>query len=398
MAVCAVAVACGGEEFATKGTGGAGGAGGASSGGVAGQGGSGASGGSSGSGGAGASGGTSGGGGTSSGGTSGAGGTGGGTGGTGGGTGGSGGAGGAGGTGGTGCVAQGTKPAPAGGEQVLAITGDVQPEYPVVDNGFVYWTTNLTLWRVDVNGTCLQNLATVSSGQLEGIAIDGGYVYVANTNASTIFRVPVAGGPVTPLVTNQAAQTVAVDATHLYWALPGAGIGRIPKGGGAMEIVATTGAGQAFAIAVDSTYVFAATRVGTLIRVPKGVSQPATQIDQAGGPVTNGNPVYLTLHEDRVFWTHLLSAGGGAVRSVHKDGQGPVALPATYPEGVATDGTSAYWANGTSGTGTISKANASLTTPINLATGQDRPRGVAIDSTHVYWTNFGDRTVRRIAR
>ncbi len=282
---------------------------------------------------------------------------------------------------------------------MLAITSDAQPEYPVVDSGYVYWTTNLTLWRIDVNGACLQNLATVSAGgQLEGIAVDGGYVYVANTNGSTIFRVPVTGGPVTPLVTNQAAQTVAVDSTHLYWALPGAGIGRIPKGGGGMEIVATTGAAQSFAIAVDPSYVFAATRTGTVIRIPKGANQTPTQIDQAGGAVTSGSPVYLTLHENRVFWTHLLTAGGGAVRSVQKDGQGAVSLAAAYPEGVATDGTFAYWANGATGVGTIFKGGASLASPINLVGGQDRPRGVAIDSTHVYWTNFSDRTVRRIAR
>jgi len=377
------AAACGGEEFSVDATGGAGGT---ASGGAAGTG-AGTSGGAAGSGGTSGLGGTAG-----MGATAGSGGVAGGS--------GSGGA-----AGGGNCVMPSrAKPAPTNGEEVLAITDDKQPEYPVIDGGYVYWTTDTTLWRIDVGGTCLQALAT-GGAQMEGVAIHSGYAYVADSGAGTIRRVPVAGGPSSTIVSGQApVQTVAVDDTHVYWPRPGAGIGRKPKdgSGSGFEIIAAGGTAlsRVFAVAVDADYVFVATRTPELLRMNKAAGSPVTVLDTVSASGINQNdPVYIALFGNRVYWTHWLnSPDSGAVRSVTRDGQNLVQIAEVHPEGIVTDGSAAYWTVGYPVTGRIRKGFAALTTASDLIVNQDRPRGVAIDNTHVYWTNFDDDTLRRAPR
>lgn len=321
----------------------------------------------------------------------------------GGGTGGSGGSGGSsGGSGGTGCVTQtSTKPPPSDGEQVLAITDEPQPEYPVVDATHVYWTTDTTLWRIDKAGTCLEQVATGGS-QLEAVVLNDGYAYVADVTAGKVMRVPMTGGSFQDIVTGQAPlQTLAVDDTYVYWCRIGAGVAReLKDGSGSIQIIATAvPVGQCVAIAADDNYVFAATRNGRLARTTKLPGSSVTEIDSVTGTFNTADPVYIALYQNRVYWTHWLNnPDGGGIRSVTKDGLSPVSIAETHPEGFATDGSSAYWTVPYSPGGRIRKGYAALTTASDLVTSQMRPRGVAIDATHVYWTNFNDRTLRRAPR
>ena len=63
------------------------------------------------------------------------------------------------------------------------------------------------------------------------------------------------------------------------------------------------------------------------------------------------------------------------------------------PTGIATDGTSIYWAN--SGDGSIGKATATGTGASELITGLDLPTGVASDAGHLYWTSYTDNEIGR---
>jgi hypothetical protein len=166
-----------------------------------------------------------------------------------------------------------------------------------------------------------------------------------------------------------------------------------------VAVTTATPAGQCFSIAVDDTHVFAATRNGYLARADKDVAPgPATTIDTAAGTVSNADPVAIALFGDRVYWTHWLNnPDSGAVRSVTKDGGDPLSIVELHPEGVAADGSDAYWALPYS-PGAVREATTTLASAADLAGGQSGPRGVALDATHVYWVNGADRTVRRALR
>ncbi|MBE7481964.1 MAG: hypothetical protein HS104_18545 [Polyangiaceae bacterium] len=231
--------------------------------------------------------------------------------------------------------------------------------------------------------------------------LDAGYAYVADTSAGMARRVPIGGGTFQTVVSGQGPmQTVAVDATDIYWCRVGSGVARRPKdGSGSTQIIATgSPMNNCFAIAVDATYVYAATRNGALARALKQSNSPVTTLDSVTGTVT-ADPVYIGLFGNRVYWTHWLNnPDSGGVRSVTTAGQNLVSITEVHPEGFATDGSSAYWTIPYSPGGAIRRGYAALTTAENLVTNQLRPRGVAIDATHVYWTNFNDRTVRRALR
>jgi hypothetical protein len=64
----------------------------------------------------------------------------------------------------------------------------------------------------------------------------------------------------------------------------------------------------------------------------------------------------------------------------------------TRPHGIASDGTSVFWANyGTAGS--IMKSGTDGSNPTPIAMNQSYPVGVTLDATHVFWTNRGDGTV-----
>lgn len=139
-----------------------------------------------------------------------------------------------------------------------------------------------------------------TTGRPVGLAVDTTHVYWTDSDPGVVAKTPIAGGPITNLVTGGDKTTgLAVDATHVYWSEWGSGrIGKVPKDGGPIVALATDQKG-ARAIATDDA---------------------------------------------RVYWTHPPS---GSVRSVSKDG-GPVFTHATgqkHPYSVTVDATAIYWAN-----------------------------------------------------
>lgn len=66
-------------------------------------------------------------------------------------------------------------------------------------------------------------LATDPTGSMVGFAIDATHAYVVaeDVDSSRILRIPLAGGPAVRLATTPEAFAIAVDATTVYWTLPG---------------------------------------------------------------------------------------------------------------------------------------------------------------------------------
>lgn len=147
---------------------------------------------------------------------------------------------------------------PSGGSLATLATA----RYPcsvAVDAGFVYWAdrgdpvqSDLgSVNRIATSGGSVQTL--VAGVTADDIALDGAYVYW--TNRSSIGRAPRTGGSAETLASGLSiANSLAIDATHLYFTTAGDGrLARILKVGGPVEILATSLAKFPGGVSVDAT-------------------------------------------------------------------------------------------------------------------------------------------------
>jgi len=188
------------------------------------------------------------------------------------------------------------------------------------------------------------------------IAVDDANVYWTN---DAVMKVPKAGGLPVTLATGDLTLSkhgVAVNSTDVYWAEfnyacagtdqpcnPGLGrVMRVPVGGGTPSVVASRQSG-ANSIALDATHVYwTSYNDGTVMKVPLAGGTPTTL---ASGQVAMND---LTADGTSVYWTKYGDTGlqDGAVMKVALAGGTPVTLaPAHLPTGIAVDATSVYWLN-----------------------------------------------------
>lgn len=216
----------------------------------------------------------------------------------------------------------------AGGSPITISSGDESPMGLALDAGSVYFTSGGSghsagvVTRVGKDGSA----KTVLARGLEwpnGIAVDDAAVYWAeggNGDGSAepdgrvgarVMRLDKGSGVVLPLAIRQRnPESVAVDATHLYWTNSGGAAG---LSGGVMRVLKTGGTPQILAKAEDAI--------------------PATYPSSG-----------IALSATDVFWT---STKSGRVMAVPKLGGAPreVSLELEGPLSVATDATFVYWTN-----------------------------------------------------
>jgi hypothetical protein len=188
------------------------------------------------------------------------------------------------------------------------------------------------------------------------IAVDETNVYWTN---DAVMKVPKAGGTPLTLATGDLTLSkhgIAVNSTDVYWAefnyacggtdqpcSPGLGrVMRVPVGGGTPSVVASRQSG-ADSIALDATHVYWTNyNEGTVMSVPLAGGKPTTL---ASGQVAMND---ITVDATSVYWTKYVDFGShnGAVMKVALAGGTPVTLAsAQTPTGIAVDDTSLYWLN-----------------------------------------------------
>lgn len=192
----------------------------------------------------------------------------------------------------------------------------------------------------------------------------------------------------TVIASNQQPQSIAVDATNVYWTSL-YGVFSAPKDG--QDVTPTklasvdTNVTFLTGIAVDDAAVYWADSGscmgngptdGAIMNVPIGGGVPVTLADQQCAPQG------IALDADTVYWSSATS-----VLKIPKSGGvlDAVALEETAPLAVAVDATAVYWGGVTGLVRSASKAAGSATT---LANAQGLVSGVAIDSTSVYFAEF----------
>jgi hypothetical protein len=145
----------------------------------------------------------------------------------------------------------------------------------VTDITNVYFTSGSDVKQVSIAGGPITRLA--SGGSPKHLAVDGGFVYFSAGSGDNggIFRVPVDGGEVVPLVQGLNGPTsIAVDKFYVYWTnanLPEFAITgivmKVPKKGGP-ALVVVAGTAQTTALTLDDDRVYWAQLDGAAMDSP----------------------------------------------------------------------------------------------------------------------------------
>ena len=84
-----------------------------------------------------------------------------------------------------------------------------------VEGGYVYWSNDGTLSKTAIDGGLVVTLATESANSL---AVDASHIYWTNTLEGTVKRMPLTGGSPETLATGQLSPgTIVLDDTFVYW-------------------------------------------------------------------------------------------------------------------------------------------------------------------------------------
>jgi hypothetical protein len=226
-----------------------------------------------------------------------------------------------------------------------------------------------------------------------------------------VWSVPLLGGQALNLVTSIDWVTdIAVDATHIYWISQGSRsdglapwrpdgrLARVPKGGGAVEVLAQGLAGP-YSLELDATHVYFTIAGGT--DPPPTAGFGIRRVPKAGGAVEvverERAATYLALDQDFVYFTETAETGG--VRRVPKLG-GPIdrtyASGLRFPLDLAVSGGRLYYLVLNGDVGALQSVGVDGSAPVQIAVGLDAPGYLVIDDCAVYVTTR--RTVEVLPR
>jgi hypothetical protein len=217
------------------------------------------------------------------------------------------------------------------------------------------------------SGVCDPTILLSGVDAPSGITVDDTNVYFTLYLAGQVAKCPLAGCGVAPTILSSGdtgSNGIRVNATTLFWANEGGGIG-----GGSVKRCALPSCTQKTTIGT-----------GTLVEW--------VALDQ--------NNVYWTSSYDGTAWSCALGGCSGSPTSI--------ASGLTVPWGLAVDSTNIYLAvwNGSINApapngGVIQSCPLAGCTgaPILYSNGENQPWEIAVDATYVYWTGFKDGTVKR---
>ncbi len=272
--------------------------------------------------------------------------------------------------------------------QPVAVAGTGGIGGIALDVGAVYWTsgtssssTDWAVQKIPAAGGAPVTLASGLSGAFSPI-VDGLDLYWAErgTGGDAIVAAPLAGGAPTTLVSSGQVQSLALDATHLYFT---DGLGSLlaaPRAGGVATTLvhSTTSPPQSLVVGPSQLYFTAASNVS-----PSDDSIQSVPL--AGGATTT-----LVVNKDQ-FADGLVLAGStlvwptvGGLQAVDTTGAGLGMLTtSSFPNHLATDGTLVYSLD--SGGDLVRVAVAGGTPTILLRDPAASDGAIAVDATAIYY-------------
>jgi hypothetical protein len=250
------------------------------------------------------------------------------------------------------------------------------------------------------SGTALV-LATSSVIPGGGIAVLGSYVY---WSADAIYKTPIGGGTSVPLVHDPYVQTLAVDGVNVYYVTTTAGFGAPLSGlpdGGTPPIFLGATPHYANNLQVNATTAYWVAAGDPPYTAGVVLSAPVTGLPDGGSatPLATAQPEPqgLAIDGTDAFWANT---GDGTIRKAPltglDGGRPPILASGAYVVRVATDGVNVYYID--SAAGDIWRVSVDGGVPVHLASKQSNPSAIAVDARYVYWANYNDGTVARVAK
>ncbi len=212
-------------------------------------------------------------------------------------------------------------------------------------------------------------------------------VYWANAGNGTIGRANLDGTGVDQNFITGAnfPVSVAVDASHIYWAnegfLSGTTIGRANLDGTGVDQNFITGANSPGGVAVDASHVYWANELGNSIG---RANLDGSGVDQ--NFISAGSfPCGPAVDASHIYWANALS---GTIRRANLNGthvNRHLVEPGFGTCPVAVDAAHVYWAGVTSiGRAKLNGKRADR----RFIASKDVTTGVAVDAAQIYWANF----------
>jgi hypothetical protein len=213
--------------------------------------------------------------------------------------------------------------------------------YLTQDSGVLYFAwrvqpdtgaTDGKVFRFEKGGDQPQPLASGVKDDFTGIAVDPTNVYYSS--GSTIYRVPLKGGPMPQAASGSGngPTSVALDTTTIFWTTDGT-IFKSSKDHSAPQLVAS-GQPHSTNIQIDGDNVYWVAS-GTKLMKGTKAGGAATEVVQADGPIADyaidGGTIWFATANAIM----KVAATGGAATKV---------CDANNPLGIAFDGATLYWA------------------------------------------------------
>jgi hypothetical protein len=234
----------------------------------------------------------------------------------------------------------------------------------------------------------------LATGEADAIALDQTHVYWSGPDG--VLRTPKSGGPIEKLGGARSVISIAVDATHVFFANRESGsIARVPKSGGTAETLAQNQL-ELWSIAIDDTFVYWGASAGVdhvYRRTKQGTMEDV--LDSFGGV-----PISVALSRDEIVYTTGMT---GTVRAQPKSGGSPRVLVNNENMiwDIAAAGDFAYITSlGERGMRGPRVLRISLKTqmgPVPLASDLSYPYGIATDGSFVYFTDRIAKNVRKVS-
>lgn len=193
-------------------------------------------------------------------------------------------------------------------------TGQNGPTFIALDEMRAFWTSHLggTIQSAPKAGGAVETIVAGELGPYR-LALGPEHVYWSGLG-SGLRAAPKTGETTTTLATGD-PRTIAVSDGIVYWTDPSDDTLKRLGPNGAIEVLASFGAGFPDGLAIDGTHVYVALAEGSILRVPKDGGEPV--------PIATGQSLPALVAVDRhcVYWTNtsISPAGDGAVMRAPKD-------------------------------------------------------------------------------